>query len=417
MTSTGSLRERSRGFLDSALDRLDVHDEMRYLMCTSYREVRFELPLRRSDGSMAVFQGYRIQHDQSRGPFKGGLRYHPDVDTDHFRALASAMTWKCAVVDVPFGGAKGGINCDPHSLSRFDLEVLTKRFVERLGSLIGPNVDIPAPDMGTGQREMAWIFEAYAQNHGHEPAVVTGKPLQLSGSHGRTEATGRGVALLTAWAAEGQGIRIKKSRIAIQGFGNVGRHAAQFLHEQGARIVAVSDVKGALYKEDGLDIPTLLTATQSSDGHTPVQDVEVGGKAITNEELLELDVDILIPAAIEGVLHEGNARNIKAKMIVEGANLPTTSEADDILYSRQVCIVPDILANAGGVTVSYLEWVQNRQRYRWTAQKVNDRLEEVMQAGWQSVCQRAKEEQSSYRMAAYVTAAQRVKEAIELRGF
>lgn len=405
------------GFLQPALNLLDVSDEMRLLVSRPHREVRFGLPLRRTDGSLVLYEGFRVQHNQSRGPFKGGLRFHPRVDEDHFRDLASLMTWKCALVDIPFGGAKGGINCDPHELSAHELETLTKRFIERLDVVLGPNQDIPAPDMGTGPREMAWIVESYAQDHGYEPGVVTGKPVQLGGSPGRTEATGRGVALVTRAAAKAHGVDIKGRRVAVQGFGNVGRNAARRLTEFGASVVAVSDAGGGVYNESGLPIASLMEAT--NDPHNPpsVTEVDVPGDQIDNEELLTLDVDILIPAAIEGVLNEDNADKVRAELIVEAANLPTTPEAEKIMLDAGKTIVPDILANAGGVTVSYLEWVQNRQRYRWREAQVHRELKKILRNAWRQMRRRAEQDDLSYRTAAYVIAAERVQQAAEMRGF
>ena len=417
MKSTNSIDTQTRAFISAAMDHLGIDDEMRELMIAPFREVKITLPLRQADGSLRVYYAYRVQHDHSRGPFKGGLRYHPDVDMDHFRALASAMTWKCALVDIPFGGAKGGIDCDPHELDPRDVETLTKRFVERLGTLVGPDRDIPAPDMGTGPREMAWFFEAYAQDFGHEPGVVTGKPIELGGSFGRTEATGRGVALATIWAAQEHDIGLGSARIAIQGFGNVGRHAARVLHEHGARIVAVSDKHGAIYKRDGLDISRMLSRFEGGDKPPRLDEIDATGEPMSNEELLTLDVDILIPAAIDGVITEENVDEVRAGMIVEGANLPTTSSADARLQERSVPVIPDILANAGGVTVSYFEWVQNRQRYRWTPERVDEELQEFLGQAWRTVHGYSREHGLSYRQAAYAIAADRVRRSIKLRGF
>ncbi|MBI1312296.1 Glu/Leu/Phe/Val dehydrogenase [bacterium] len=411
------LDERCSGFLDCALQRLQVNDEIQALLRSPFREIKFELPIRMGDGQIRLFHGFRVQHDKSRGPFKGGLRYHPDVDMEHFRALASVMTWKCALVDIPFGGAKGGINCDPSSLSRQDREVLTKRFTERLGHMIGPDRDIPAPDMGTGQREMAWILEGYSEENGYTPDVVTGKPIQLGGSYGRQEATGRGVSLVTSWAAEETGIDLKKATVAIQGFGKVGRHAAKCLSEKGATIVAVSNVKGGVYSADGLDIPELFAATSDSEKLTDLSAVATSADKLSNNELLELKVDILIPAAVSDVINEDNADHVQADMIVEAANLPITFDGAAILTDRRIRVVPDILANAGGVTVSYLEWVQNRQRYRWSEKKVNRKLNDTLRRAWQAMLRRADEEEVTFRMAALLIAIERVCEATELRGF
>jgi glutamate dehydrogenase (NAD(P)+) len=411
------LGSKCGGFLECALSRIQVNEEVQALLHSPYREMKFELPLRTSDGQLRLFHGFRVQHDKSRGPFKGGLRFHPDSDLDQFRALASAMTWKCALVDVPFGGAKGGINCDPSTLTRHDREVLTKRFAERLGQNIGPDRDIPAPDMGTGEREMAWILEVYSQDNGHTPDVVTGKPVQLGGSYGRKEATGRGVALVTEWAAVADGLKLDGATVAIQGFGNVGRHAAKLLADKGARVVAVSDVDRAIYDRNSLDIPRLFAATRDTEQRIDLSSVLPQADVISNEELLELDVDILIPAAVGDVIRACNARKIRARLIVEAANLPVSFDAAAILTERGIRVVPDILANAGGVTVSYLEWVQNRQRYRWPETQVNRELESTLRRAWEAMQTRSKQESVAYRMAALLIAIERVCEATELRGF
>ncbi len=410
-------QECIESFVRKALERTGAEEEVIYLLINPYREVSFVLPLRREDKSLAVFHGYRVQHDQSRGPFKGGLRYHPSVDLEHFRGLASAMTWKAAVVDVPFGGAKGGIDCNPHDLTTGELEVLTKRFAERLTTLFGPDRDIPAPDMGTGPREMAWIFETYAKQHGNVWASVTGKPLHLGGCHGRREATGRGVSMVTAWAAEAAGIHLKGARIAIQGFGNVGSHAAKFLAEAGARIIAVSDYAGGIFNDGGFDIEPMFAAVQDRSRRATVSSLAPSAKAISNDDLLKLDVDILIPAAVESVIHGGNASSIRARMIVEAANLPTTCEATLLLEKRGITLIPDILANAGGVIVSYLEWVQNHQHYRWDETHVNGELATILGKAWTNVRERSQKEQFPYRDAAYLIAVERVMEATSLRGF
>jgi len=390
---------------------------MQHLLRICYRELRFELPLKRDDGSIQVFLGYRVQHDQSRGPFKGGLRFHPDVDMDHFVALASLMTWKCALLDLPFGGAKGGVNCKPEELSVHELEKLTKRYTERIGMLIGPDRDIPAPDMGTGPREMAWIIDAYAHRHGFTPEVVTGKPLELGGSLGRIEATGRGVAQITRLAAEEFGLDLKKARVAVQGFGNVGAHTAAFLADRGAHIVAISDAGGGLYDQKGLDIAALRQKVAEGERPRLLKDLDGEGEKISNEELLQLDVDILIPAALGHVITGDNVDQIRAGIIVEAANMPVDYEADARLRERGTPVVPDILANAGGVTVSYLEWVQNRQRYHWSEDKVNNELETRLASAWRQVGKRCSQEQVDLRLAAYLIAVERVVKAVQLRGF
>ncbi|GAB6083573.1 Glu/Leu/Phe/Val dehydrogenase dimerization domain-containing protein [Desulfuromonas carbonis] len=413
---TFSPRQTCEHFLEEAFDRLETVDEVRNLLRAPYRETRFELPLNRDDGSVSVFYGYRVQHEHSRGPFKGGLRFHPDVDMDHFVALAQLMTWKTAVLNLPFGGAKGGVNCDPRQLSSRERETLTKRYVERVAMIIGPDRDILAPDMGTGPQEMAWIVDAYALQAGFEPGVVTGKPLALGGSPGRLAATGRGVALVAGWAAEAAGIRLDGATVALQGFGNVGSHTARFLADQGAKVVAVVDVEGGKYSAAGLDIEGMVKAVQDQPGGA-VPDLAVEGETISSEELFALEVDLLIPAAIGGVIHRGNADRVKARMVVEAANLPVTSEADQMLRERGVVVVPDVLANAGGVTVSYLEWVQNRQRYQWTEDRVNRELTDRLQHAWREVRERSEASDISYRLAAYQLGLERTIEAIELRGF
>ena len=360
MSDQKAPRKSCENFLNQAFEFLDVDPEMQQLLRSPYREVRFELPLKRDDGSINVFYGYRVQHNQSRGPFKGGLRYHKDVDLEHFVALAEIMTWKTSLLDLPFGGGKGGINCDPLELSTHELETLTKRYVQRLSMLIGPDRDIPAPDMGTGPREMAWIVDAYSLIEGFNPAVVTGKPVELGGSKGRLEATGYGAAYIAAKAANEEGIEIEGAWVSLQGFGNVGSNAARFLHDFGATIIAVSDHSCGLYNEEGLNIEKLIEMAEHKRKGGKLDQCKGDFKKISNAELLQLDTEILIPAAIGGVINEDNAMDINADLIVEAANMPVTCDADSILNDRGVTIVPDILANAGGVTVSYLEWVQNR---------------------------------------------------------
>lgn len=403
-------------FLDRAFEYLEIETHMRHLLRACYREVRFELPLKQDDGSMALFTGYRVQHDQSLGPFKGGLRFHPDVDMDHFVALARLMTWKCALLGLPFGGAKGGVDCDPETLSAREMENLTKRLVTRLDMIIGPNRDIPAPDMGTGPQEMAWILDAYTHRFGYSPGVVTGKPIALGGSQGRLQATGRGVAQIAELAATAHGLDIDETSVAIQGFGNVGSNAARFMHERGARVVAVSDVGGGRHDVDGLPLERLFDAGEGSSRPISSGEVELSGDEISNEDLLELEVDILIPAAIGHVITCDNADDVKAGLIVEAANMPIDSAADEVLAGRGVHVVPDLLANAGGVTVSYLEWVQNQSRYQWSEEKVNAELKNRMEQAWQEASQRAEEEDISLRLAAYSIAVERVVDAIHLRG-
>ncbi len=410
-------KECSESFLTRALDYLGVEDEVRHLLRGPEREVVLELPIRRDNGELAIYHGFRVQHDNNRGPFKGGLRFHPEMDADHARGLATVMTWKTAVVGIPMGGAKGGIDCNPRELSEGELETLTKRFVERMGPLFGPDLDIPAPDVGTGPREMAWIYSAYGSMHeGDAPGVVTGKPLEVGGSKGRTAATGRGVAMVTDWACEAEGIGLEDATVAIQGFGNVGSYLAKFLDEMGAKVVATSDVKGGIHAADGLDVTTLFRQKQEGEIRSVV-DSDVEHEDISNDELMALDVDVLVPAALGGAINEDNVDDVRAGMVMEAANLPVTCGADVRLEERGIPVVPDILANAGGVTVSYLEWVQNRQRYSWEEERVNDELRDIMRKAWDVVRDRVEEEDVSYRTAAYLVAIERVQAATRLRGF
>lgn len=407
--------ENQRNFLNHTLDRLDIDDELRYLLTSPYREVGFELPLTRDDGSLAVFRGYRVQHNQSRGPFKGGLRLHPESTLDHFRHLASLMTWKTAVVDIPFGGAKGGIDCDPSKLSSRELEVLIKKYVRRLNVMMGPERDIAAPDMGTGEQEMAWILEVFSHDYGHHPGVVTGKPVPLGGSPGRVEATGFGVAKVTEWAAAKRDLNLDGASVAVQGFGNVGSNAAAFLSEKGAKVVAVSDKDGAVLNRDGLDINQIKTS--SNNQSCPVNEADCEGEAISNEDLLSLDVDILIPAAIGGAIDKDNVSDVKADLIVEAANMPVTFAAADYLADQGVDVVPDILANSGGVTASYLEWAQNHQRYHWDEEEIRKELEKILNRAWQKVNEYRHKHDLLLRQAAYDIAVDRVIQATSLRGF
>jgi glutamate dehydrogenase (NAD(P)+) len=397
---------------DRAAEVLELSEDIRVALKTPFREVMVELPLRCDDGSLRTFSGFRVQHDMSRGPLKGGLRYHPEVDLDEVRALAALMTWKTAVVDLPYGGAKGGINCDPTTLSQLDLERLTRRFVSRIERFIGPHEDIPAPDVNTNAQVMAWIVDEYSKFHGYSPAVVTGKPVELGGSLGRESATGRGVLFAARLAAERAGVELEGATVAVQGFGNVGSWAARFFAEAGSRVVAVSDVKGGIHDASGFDLVRLREHLAESGSVTGFP----GADAITNEELLELDVDILVPAALGGVIHARNAADVRARMIVEGANHPLTPEADEILLDSGSLVIPDIFANAGGVTVSYFEWVQNLQQFRWTAERVDEELAIVMQTAWKAISALADEHSTDLRTAAFMLAIRRVAAATQLRG-
>ncbi|PKB66901.1 MAG: hypothetical protein BZY81_06045 [SAR202 cluster bacterium Io17-Chloro-G4] len=398
---------------EQACDRLGVRDEVRALIITPDREVRVEIPVRMDDGSLKVFIGYRIQHNASRGPYKGGIRYHPEADDEEVRALASLMTWKTALVGIPFGGAKGGVCCDPRTMSSRELQDLTRRFTHSIGNIIGVNQDIPAPDVGTNAQTMAWMMSAYSEDHGYSPGVVTGKPLELGGSPGREQATGRGVSLVIKEAARDFGFPMEKTVTAIQGFGNVGSWAAWYLDQGGCKIIAVSDVNGGVHNGGGLDLEQLQTHLGSAG---TVQGFE-GGEAITNEELLALECDFLVPAALGGAIHGGNAADVKSRMVVEAANHPVTPEGETILNDRGIPCLPDLLVNAGGVTVSYFEWAQNIQRFPWDLGRVNEALEQILIRAYREVSIKAQQEQIHYRDAAFDIAVGRVAQALELQGF
>jgi glutamate dehydrogenase (NAD(P)+) len=399
--------------LDAVAERLRLDGGMRDILRHCKREFTVNFPVQMDDGSVRVFTGYRVHHNEARGPVKGGLRYSPNVSLDEVRALSMWMTWKCAVANLPYGGAKGGVIVDPRALSRRELERLTRRFAAEIGLLIGPDEDVPAPDMGTDAQVMAWIMDTYSMMHGHSvPAVVTGKPVTIGGSSGRVEATGRGVLFATQKACAYRGVPLAGARVAVQGFGNVGSVAAKLLSEAGARVVAVSDSKGGIYAEGGLDIEVLLARKREHglipDGHP--------GEHITNADLLELPVDVLVPAALEGQIHGGNASRIRAPMIVEAANGPTTPDADAILRENGVFVVPDILANAGGVIVSYFEWVQDLQSFFWEESEVNARLRRILDHAFDEVASIRDAESCTMREAAYVLAVRRVVEATRVRG-
>ncbi|QHC75103.1 Glu/Leu/Phe/Val dehydrogenase [Rathayibacter sp. VKM Ac-2805] len=383
------------------------------MLAASRRELTVSIPLRRDDGTVEVLTGYRIQHNISRGPAKGGLRYSASVDVDEVRALAMWMTWKCALLDVPYGGAKGGIAIDPRRYSSAELERVTRRYTTEILPIIGPQHDIPAPDIGTDERVMAWMMDTYSVSQGHTvPGVVTGKPLSLGGSLGRASATSRGVVHVALAALDTAGIDASSSTAAVQGFGKVGRDAARFLHQAGVAVVAVSDQYGAVHSPAGIDVEALgrhVDADGSVVGFP-------GAEALESSALLELDVDLLVPAAVEGVLHAGNASRVRARIVVEGANGPTTRDADRVLAAAGVLVVPDILANAGGVIVSYFEWVQSNQAYRWSLDEVESRLAERMRSGWNDVTAFASLHDLTLRAAATALAVKRVTDAHRLRG-
>jgi glutamate dehydrogenase (NAD(P)+) len=400
-------------YFNRAADLMDLSDNIRRLLLTPKREVQVQVAVERDNGEIATWIGYRVQHDDSRGPMKGGLRFHPDVDLDEVRSLAALMTWKTSVVNIPYGGAKGGIAVDPAKLSPRELELVTRKFVDGIHDLIGPDIDIPAPDMGTNDKIMAWFMNQYAKYHGFNPAVVTGKPVEMHGLPGREEATGRGVGILSFKLLSRLARKPSQTRVAIQGFGNVGSHAAKFLHEADYRVVAVSDVSGGYYRSEGLDIPQMLRyALDHRGGLAGYSEAE----KISNEELLELDVELLVPAALGNVITKPNAERIKAELIIEAANGPIDYEADDILAARGKTILPDILANAGGVTASYFEWVQNRQRYQWGLNRVRQELDRVLSESFERVWELSVERKVSLRTAAYIIGIGRVGRATVLGG-
>ncbi len=397
---------------DIAADILNLAPDMRLVLREVKRELTVHFPVLMDDHSVSMFTGYRVQHNINRGPAKGGIRFHPAVTLDEVKALAMWMTWKCAVVGIPYGGAKGGVIVDPTRLSRHELENLTRRFATEISILIGPDRDIPAPDVNTNAQTMAWIMDTISMHAGHSvPAVVTGKPLDIGGSEGRAEATGRGVMFTTLDACKRLGIDPRRATVAVQGAGNVGYTSARLLAEAGCRVVAISDSSGGVHNGKGIDLQAVLrekTRTGSVDGR--------GGDRITNAELLELPVTILVPAALEGQITGRNAARIKAKIIAEGANGPTTPQADDILYDRGITVIPDILANAGGVTVSYFEWVQDLQEFFWEEAEINKRLELILHKAFEQVAAISARRKITLRQSAYCLAVERVARATTVRG-
>ncbi|TXG66319.1 hypothetical protein EZV62_007594 [Acer yangbiense] len=392
---------------------LKLDSKLEKSLLIPFREIKVECTIPKDDGTLASFVGFRVQHDNARGPMKGGIRYHPEVDPDEVNALAQLMTWKTAVANIPYGGAKGGIGCNPGDLSLSELERLTRVFTQKIHDLIGIHTDVPAPDMGTGPQTMAWILDEYSKFHGYSPAVVTGKPIDLGGSLGRDAATGRGVLFATEALLNEYGKTIAGQRFVIQGFGNVGSWAAQLIHEQGGKIVAVSDITGAIKNSKGLDIPSLL---KHANEHRGVKGFN-GADPIEPNSILVEDCDILIPAALGGVINRENANDIKAKFIIEAANHPTDPEADEILSKKGVVILPDIYANSGGVTVSYFEWVQNIQGFMWDEEKVNNELRNYMTKGFKDVKEMCKTHDCDLRMGAFTLGVNRVARATVLRGW
>jgi glutamate dehydrogenase (NAD(P)+) len=397
----------SHHYFHKAADVLALPDKVRTILLTPRRSIKVELAIEDEDGELQIYNGYRVQHNMARGPMKGGLRYHPAMDEDHAGALANLMTWKTAVVDVPFGGAKGGIDCDPRSMSESDLFEVTKLFVEHMKEVIGPTIDIPAPDVNTNAKVMGWIMHEYSKFAGFSPGVVTGKPLDLFGSAGRDAATGRGVMDVLGAALQEQGKQFSDVTVAVQGFGNVGSNAALLIAEQGARIIAVADHTGGVSNAQGLDVPALDAWVNEHGGVKGFP----AGEAFENTEIITWDADVLVPAALEDAINKENAAQVKASIIVEGANAPTTPEADAMLIEKGVLIIPDILANAGGVTVSYFEWAQNIQQFRWDEERVNAELDWKMSHAYESVREVATEFDIDMRTAAFVLAIRRVGRA------
>lgn len=404
-------------FLKFAFEKLELDPEISAILRSPKREVKIGLPVKLRNGEVRRFQGYRVQHNDFCGPFKGGLRLHPSVDLKHCRALAFLMTWKTALFELPFGGGKGGIDCDPTELDPFDLEVLVKQFCTKLDHLIGPDIDIPAPDVGSGEREMAWFFESYSKHSGFKPGVVTGKPLALEGLEGRTEATGWGVCRSVCLASKAEGLELSGLKVAIQGAGNVGSYAAQFLDEHGAKIIALSDANGCLFNKDGIDIKTLVNELRDRKVAGSICETRVEGERMDRDKLFSIECDVLIPAALGAAITSENVDDLKCKMVVEAANIPVTYNATVELEKKGVPVIPDIFANAGGVSVSYLEWCGNHQRFRWDKDRVFAYLDKKYEEVWGKLLSAKKELGRSYRDCAYYLAVKRVSEGLNLRGF
>jgi glutamate dehydrogenase (NAD(P)+) len=402
-----------RHYFEIAADRLKLPDDLRVVFWTPYREVTVQIPVKLSDGRVHVFSGYRIQHNGARGPYKGGVRFHPEVDVDEVRALASLMTWKTAVAGVPFGGAKGGVNCPADQLERSELQKITRSFMDKVEKVLGPTRDIPAPDVNTNAQVMAWMMDEYGKLHGHTPAICTGKPIALEGSYGREAATGRGCVYMFREAAPHLGLSPADTSFVVQGFGNVGSWAARIMQQLGAKMVGVSDANGAIRNDGGIDANALQDHIVANGRITEFE----GAEKIDPDDLVAIPCDVFIPAALGGMIHEGNAPRMECKVIVEGANSPTTPAADQILRDKDVYMIPDVMANAGGVVVSYFEWVQNLQHFRWDEREVNDKLGTIMRRAYREVSARAREEGIDLREAAYLVGIERVVEAAQTRGY
>ena len=408
-----SAQDDVKRYFDGAAARLGLDAGTCRMLCEPWRDLRVSLPVRMDDGRIEVFTGYRVQHNGARGPYKGGLRYHPLADEDEVRALATLMTWKTALLDLPFGGAKGGIQLDPLALSERELNAVTRRYTQNVQHILGPYRDIPAPDLGTNAQTMAWIMDEYSQTHGYTLPIVTGKPLEVGGSAGREAATGRGALLVLQEAARDLDLDLTQARITVQGFGNVGSWFCRLAHQEGFPIVAVSDIRGAVYNSAGLDVPALaefVSRNGSVDGFT-------GGEQCAPNDILEIEADVFVPAAIENVIGEEVARCLPVRVVLEAANHPTTPEGDTVLQERGVLVLPDLLVNAGGVTVSYFEWTQNIQQFDWSETRVNEELYNRIVPAYQSVAARSRASGLTLRQAAFDIAVDRVARTSHLRGF
>jgi len=395
----------------SAVEKLGLKLNIARALEIPDRELKVEIPFRRDNGEIDSVVGYRVQHNNTRGPFKGGIRYHHHVDIDEVRSLATLMTWKTALVDIPYGGGKGGIGINPSEYSKVELERISRKFFRAIDPIIGVNIDIPAPDVNTNAQVMSWFMDEYSQTHGYTPGIVTGKPLELGGSEGREAATGRGTAIITREAAEKWNIGLKGAKVVVQGFGNVGSYAAKFLHEYGCKIIGVSDISGGLYAPDGFDVEELFDYNYE---HRTIEGYKYG-KKITNEELLALECDFLIPAALGSAINEDNVDSLNCKIIIEAANGPVTGKAADKLWKKKIAIIPDILTNAGGVTVSYFEWVQNLQQFKWPEVEINQKLEQKMVAAFNEVYSVKENKNVPMRIASFMVAIDRVSTAYNLR--
>jgi glutamate dehydrogenase (NAD(P)+) len=402
-----------RRYFDEACERLEVPDDKREVLRSSYREISVQIPVRQHDGKIHVYTGFRVQHNGARGPYKGGLRYHPEVDLDEVRALAMLMSWKTAIVGIPYGGAKGGINCRAEELNSEELQGITRSFMAKIHKVLGPNRDIMAPDVNTNAQVMAWLMDEYGKLNGHTPAIVTGKPVPLEGSYGRESATGRGLVYMFREAAPRVGLTPSESTCVVQGFGNVGSWAARILAQLGVRMVGVSNADGAIRSDEGID-PAKLSEFVLKGGK--ITEFE-GAEPIAPDELFAIPCDVLVPAALGGMIHEGNADRIDCRILLEGANSPTTPDADEILTDKGVLVVPDVMANAGGVVVSYFEWVQNMQHFRWEEREINDKLGNVMRRAFREVDAVSKERGITLRHACYEVGIRRVLETAQLRGY